>query len=46
MYMYLRHVSGRGYRTQEPFGSTFNALPLSYLDEHIMSMSAIPVEMQ
>ena len=30
MYMYLRLVSGRGHRTQEPFGSTFNALPLSY----------------
>ena len=30
MYMYLRQASGRRHRTQEPFGSTFNALPLSY----------------
>ena len=30
LYMYLRQVSGRGHRTQDPFGSTFNALPLSY----------------
>ena len=28
--MYLRQVSGRGHRTQEPYGSAFNALPLSY----------------
>ena len=28
--MYLRQVSGRGHRTQEPYGSTFNGLPLSY----------------
>ena len=28
--MHLRKVSGRGHRTQEPFDSTFNALPLSY----------------
>ena len=30
MYMYLRQVCGRGHRTPEPFGSTFNALSLSY----------------
>ena len=30
MCMYLHQVSGRGHRTQEPLGSTFNALPLSY----------------
>ena len=30
MYMYLRQVSGRGHRTQEPFGSTFNA-PYDFL---------------
>ena len=28
-YMYLRQVCGRGHRTQEPYGSAFNALPLS-----------------
>ena len=28
--MYLRQVSGREHRTQEPCGSAFNALPLSY----------------
>ena len=26
MYMYLRQVSGRGHRAQEPYGSEFNAL--------------------
>ena len=29
-YMYLRQVSCRGHRTQEPYGSAFNALSLSY----------------
>ena len=28
--MSLRQVSGSGHRTQEPYGSAFNALPLSY----------------
>ena len=28
--MCLHQVSGRGNRTQEPYDSTFNALPLSY----------------
>ena len=28
--MYLRQVSGRGHRTQEPFGSTSYALPLGF----------------
>ena len=30
MHMYLRQFSGRGHRTQEAFGSIFNALLLSY----------------
>ena len=28
--MYLRQVSGRGHRTQDPYGSALKALPLSY----------------
>ena len=31
MYMCLRQVSGRGHRTQDPYGLAFNALLLSYL---------------
>ena len=29
--MNLRQISGRGHRTQKPYDSAFNALPLSYL---------------
>ena len=36
MYMYLRHVSGRGHRTHDPNGSAFSALPLSYGEAFIL----------
>ena len=41
VYMYLRQVSGRGYRTKEPFGSIFNTLPLSYTQAHNCSQCCV-----
>ena len=37
--MYLREVSGRGHRTQEPYGSAFDALPLRYVHENLFIVS-------
>ena len=31
MYMYLRQVSGKEYRTQEPFGSTLMSIAFHFL---------------
>ena len=43
MFIHSSQVSGRGHRTQEPYVSAFNALPLSYSQSLLYGILAISV---